>query len=94
MQSAAERDNYVEIVWDNIQTAARFNFEKFNDTTVSMLGIPYDYMSLMHYKQFAFAIDHTKPTIITRNPYYQDLIGQNKELSAWDIQRINRMYNC
>jgi hypothetical protein len=99
MQSAPDRDDYVKIMWENIISGAAHNFDILDEKLYSNFGVPYDYMSLMHYSQWAFSIDHgNKATIKTRDPYYQDLIGQNmvttKKHTAWDIQRINRMYEC
>jgi hypothetical protein len=99
MQSAPERDDYVEILFENIIPGAAHNFDILDKNFHSNFGVPYDYMSLMHYDQWAFSIDYwNKITIKTKDPYYQDLIGQNlittKKHTAYDILRINRMYEC
>lgn len=83
--SRADRDRFVTIVWENIQSWARHNFEQHitdgNDVAT------YDYGSIMHYPDWGFAIDPTKPTIIAPQP-----IGQRSGLSQTDIRTINSIY--
>lgn len=35
-----------------------------------------------------------EPTIVTRDPEFQDVIGQRRTFSYGDSTKINRMYNC
>ncbi|XP_063695796.1 zinc metalloproteinase nas-8-like [Culicoides brevitarsis] len=94
MQSSWDRDYYIDIQWDNISEGSHTQFEMFNHTIVSHFDIPYDYRSVMHYPKISNAIDWEKPTIITKDPAYQDIIGQNAGMSRRDIERLNRMYEC
>lgn len=55
MQSSYERDEYVTINWENIQSENAFNFDKYSDELTTMLGLPYDLGSLMHYDRYAFS---------------------------------------
>ena len=56
-----DRDNYVKINFENIQEEGKHNFQKreeeycetFEKDVISK--IPYDYCSLMHYSEYAFA---------------------------------------
>lgn len=84
-QSREDRDNFVTIVWENIQPDARHNFEQ-HITDGDDSGA-YDYDSIMHYSAYAFAIDHSRPTIIAPRP-----IGQRDDLSPGDIWTVNAMY--
>lgn len=61
-------------------------------TDADMLGLPYDYESVMHYPFNAFAKNPNLPTIIptTKNAR----IGQTKNLSPIDILRIQLAYKC
>lgn len=43
MQSATERDDFVEIVWDKIQAGTENNFDKYDADTVTQHGVEYDY---------------------------------------------------
>uniref|UniRef100_A0A8C1VYT3 Metalloendopeptidase n=1 Tax=Cyprinus carpio TaxID=7962 RepID=A0A8C1VYT3_CYPCA len=84
----SDRDQYVQINWQNIPEASAYNFQK-KDT--NNLNTPYDYSSIMHYGRTAFAIQYGKETITPiPNPSVQ--IGQRTEMSNIDIQRINKLY--
>ncbi|XP_016428663.1 high choriolytic enzyme 1-like [Sinocyclocheilus rhinocerous] len=86
----SDRDQYVQINWQNIPQASAYNFQK-KDT--NNLNTHYDYSSIMHYGRTAFAIQYGKETITPiPNPSVQ--IGQRKEMSNIDIQRINKLYEC
>ncbi|XP_058613529.1 hatching enzyme 1.2-like isoform X2 [Onychostoma macrolepis] len=86
----SDRDQYVQINWQNIPQASAYNFQK-KDT--NNLNTPYDYNSIMHYGRTAFAIHYGKETI-TPIPNSSVQIGQRTEMSNIDIQRINKLYEC
>ncbi|XP_053833771.1 meprin A subunit beta isoform X5 [Vidua macroura] len=92
-QSRSDRDDYVTIVWDRIQSGKGHNFNKYNDKTSDFLNVPYDYNSVMHYSKTAFR-NGTEPTIITNIPDFTDVIGQRMDFSEYDLQKLNRLYNC
>uniref|UniRef100_A0A3Q4H5R6 Metalloendopeptidase n=1 Tax=Neolamprologus brichardi TaxID=32507 RepID=A0A3Q4H5R6_NEOBR len=92
-QSRADRDDYVEIMWDRITEGKGHNFNTYDDTTSSSLGVPYDYSSMMHYSKTAFQ-NGTEPTIVTKIPAFSDIIGQRMEFSDSDLLKLNRLYNC
>uniref|UniRef100_A0A8C5DJY7 Metalloendopeptidase n=1 Tax=Gouania willdenowi TaxID=441366 RepID=A0A8C5DJY7_GOUWI len=92
-QSRSDRDDYVRIMWDRISTGKEHNFNTYNDTTSSSLGVPYDYGSMMHYSKNAFR-NGTEPTIITKIPAFSDVIGQRMEFSDSDLLKLHRLYNC
>ncbi|XP_074002889.1 meprin A subunit beta [Numenius arquata] len=92
-QSRSDRDDYVSIIWDRIQAGKEHNFNKYNDTTSDSLNVPYDYTSVMHYSQTAFR-NGTEPTIVTNIPDFMDVIGQRMDFSDYDLQKLNRLYNC
>lgn len=92
-QSRADRDDYVKIMWDRISEGKEHNFNTYNDTTSSSLGVPYDYGSMMHYSKTAFR-NGTEPTIITKIPAFSDVIGQRMEFSDSDLLKLSRLYNC
>ncbi|CRK97005.1 CLUMA_CG010324, isoform A [Clunio marinus] len=91
MHTANDRDDYIKINWNNIRDDAKLNFKPFT-TRVSMFETEYDYDSITHYSSTAFAKDKKHPTIVPKNPAPN--MGQRKEMSAGDIIRLNRMYNC
>jgi hypothetical protein len=92
-QSRPDRDRYVRIVWNNIQRANAFNFNKQPSNNIDSLGTPYDYSSMMHYGSTAFGISR-RQTIQTIDGSKQRLIGQRNGFSSIDIQQLKLMYRC
>ncbi|XP_038606794.1 meprin A subunit alpha [Tachyglossus aculeatus] len=93
-QSRTDRDDYVNIWWDEILPDSEHNFVTYNDVYITDLNTPYDYESVMHYAPFSFNKNENVPTITTKIPYFNDIIGQRLDFSAIDLERLNRMYNC
>nr|XP_011415611.1 astacin-like [Crassostrea gigas] len=92
-QSRADRDNYVKIHFENIQSSHSRNFDKYQvGPQMDMLNEPYDYGSVMHYSAYAFAIDRRKVTIETLQPGVT--IGQRVRLSEIDAKEIQIRYGC
>uniref|UniRef100_A0A3B3V902 Metalloendopeptidase n=1 Tax=Poecilia latipinna TaxID=48699 RepID=A0A3B3V902_9TELE len=88
-QVRSDRDNYVRILFDNIEPNYKFAFEK---KQTNNLGTPYDFTSVMEYRNDAFS-KNGKPTIVARcNPNLK--FGNSKKMSANDIIRINKLYEC
>nr|XP_057925192.1 meprin A subunit beta [Doryrhamphus excisus] len=92
-QSRADRDDYVTIMWDRISEGKEHNFNTYDDTTSSSLGVPYDYGSMMHYSKTAFR-KGSEPTIVTKIAAFSDVIGQRMEFSDSDLLKLARLYNC
>ncbi|XP_052442205.1 meprin A subunit beta-like isoform X3 [Carassius gibelio] len=92
-QSRSDRDDYVTIMWDQIQEGKEHNFNSYNETESSSLGVPYDYGSVMHYSKTAFS-KGSEPTIVTKIPEFLNVIGQSMEFSDSDLLKLNRLYNC
>lgn len=96
-QSRPDRDMFVTIETDNI---AEGRANQFNIAAGSlMLGNPYDYASIMHYRACSFSVcgdcdpdDSGCRTITTNDPDWQDQIGQRDNLSAGDIQDVSDVY--
>ena len=70
------------------------NFNTYDDNTITDLNTPYDYESVMHYAPFSFNKNASIPTITTKIPEFNGIIGQRLDFSAIDLERLNRMYNC
>uniref|UniRef100_H3CZP0 Metalloendopeptidase n=1 Tax=Tetraodon nigroviridis TaxID=99883 RepID=H3CZP0_TETNG len=92
-QSRADRDDYVQIMWDQIEPGKEHNFRTRDDTVSSALGVPYDYSSVMHYSKTSFSRS-SEPTIVTKIPHFLDVIGQRMGFSAGDLSKLNRLYKC
>lgn len=86
-QSRADRDQYVNIHWSNIQNGMGYNFNRLGRQTTS-LG-PYDYGSIMHYEWYAFSWNG-RPTISAKVPGAQ--FGQRRGLSKLDIDALQKAY--
>ena len=69
------------------------NFRKVGSERSTTHGVPYDYWSVMHYDKNAFTNDNGY-TIITKDPKFQDVIGQTLEMSPRDVQELNLLYKC
>jgi len=54
-QNRYDRDGYVTINWDNIQSGKESNFNKVSDKETDAYGVTYDYGSVMHYSAKAFS---------------------------------------
>uniref|UniRef100_A0A182Q0R1 Metalloendopeptidase n=1 Tax=Anopheles farauti TaxID=69004 RepID=A0A182Q0R1_9DIPT len=92
MQSASDRDFYVTINFDNVLPDRESNFNRYDSTKLTDLGIPYDYESIMHYARAAFSKNGQDTMVPKRSNV---VIGQRNGLSLKDIRRINVMYpNC
>lgn len=92
MHSAIDRDDFVEIRWDNIPPERQHNFDKVNPTWFSNFGTPYDLLSVMHYPRWAFS-KNGEDTIVPHDRSLIDVIGQVR-MSPGDVTRLNRMYQC
>lgn len=92
-QSRADRDDYVDILWANIQPGRWSNFVKYDFNTTDDRRVPYDFNSVMHYDKTAFSSDGNV-TIQTFDPYFENVIGQRSTFSEGDVTKIQRMYGC
>lgn len=88
----SDRDQYVTIQWDNVDTRYENNFAVMTDQ--SSWGVHYDYMSVMHYNQYAFSRSPGMPTIVAQDSSYQSTIGTAQEMSLSDILQIELLYRC
>ena len=97
-QSRPDRDSYVQVLADNIQSGKQQNFRTRKSIEVDSYGEMYDYGSIMHYGLNAFS-GNNKPTlkVINTAEYVrqgQPKIGQRNHMSNSDIVQLNRRYNC
>uniref|UniRef100_A0A8C7EUZ3 Meprin A subunit n=1 Tax=Neovison vison TaxID=452646 RepID=A0A8C7EUZ3_NEOVI len=92
-QSRSDRDDYVRIMWDRIQSGKEHNFNTYDDQVSDSLNVPYDYTSVMHYSKTAFQ-NGTEPTIVTRISDFMDVIGQRMDFSDSDLLKLGQLYNC
>ncbi|XP_021377453.1 zinc metalloproteinase nas-13-like [Mizuhopecten yessoensis] len=96
-QSRPDRDSFVKINSNNIRSGMENNFQKFSRRTINSRGIPYDYMSIMHYSNRAFSKDGTytiEPIPASNLSEYLNKIGKSTAMSEGDVQALRLMYNC
>ncbi|XP_062893152.1 meprin A subunit alpha-like isoform X2 [Mobula hypostoma] len=93
-QSRTDRDDYINIWWNEIIPGEEHNFVEYADDYITDQNTPYDYESLMHYAPFSFNKNNSVRTITAKIPAFNDIIGQRLDFSALDLLRLNRMYNC
>lgn len=93
----ADRDDYLAVNFANIPENARYAFTKFNSNVAgnALVG-PYDFGSVMHYNQLAFAIDRNQPTIIPHGQYqsWAPSMGTLPEPSDTDHNVMALYYNA
>ncbi|KAL1374984.1 hypothetical protein pipiens_017775 [Culex pipiens pipiens] len=92
MQSTYNRDDYVRIMWENLQPGSEHNFQLYGSDQVSNFGTAYDYGSIMHYSATAFSINGQKTIVALKET--NQVMGQRNGLSQTDILKIKKMYNC
>jgi len=90
--SRSDRDEYVQIKYENIREDRKNNFDKKNLIESDNLGTKYDYCSLMHYSSKAWS-KNKKPTIVALKNTRCEL-GQREGLSDTDILKLNKLYQC
>ncbi|CAG9807142.1 unnamed protein product [Chironomus riparius] len=93
MQNHADRDDFIEILWENIKPGSEPNFEKVNSRLFGNFGTPYDYHSVMHYGLNYFS-KNENPTIVSKSTSHNKVIGNRLAMSLGDAQRLNAMYKC
>ncbi|XP_065365550.1 hatching enzyme 1.2-like [Calliphora vicina] len=90
-QNREERDTFVSIQYQNIQPSAMSNFDRAAKTLA--FGVPYDYGSVMHYSASAFSTNG-RPTIVPMQNMGRTKMGQRDGFSAFDVEKLNKMYDC
>ncbi|XP_070539299.1 bone morphogenetic protein 1 homolog isoform X2 [Ptychodera flava] len=90
-QSRPDRDDFVEVISENMRSGARYNYNKLSKSEVNSMDQPYDYDSIMHYGTHYYS----KNRLWTLKPKVQNArIGQRKKLSDLDIIQTNLLYRC
>ena len=72
-------------------TEKKHNFRKYNRTKIDSLGVPYDYLSVMHYSATAFGSG--KVTIKAKDDSVLQL-GQRVGLYPSDVKQADLLYKC
>eukprot|EP00116_Pleurobrachia_bachei_P008769 sb/3469031/ len=73
-QSRPDRDDYVDVLWENIRDDKKEQFAKYSEDEIDPRGIPYDYLSITHYGPYDFRL----------KPGYKKLDGEViRKIAIW-----------
>lgn len=86
----ADRDELLEIDYNNINKSYVESFDIANDT--GTFSLPFDYETVAMYGPYFGAIDERIPTLTTK--YEGFTIGQTVSLSNGDVSLVQHIYNC
>ncbi|XP_056592525.1 hatching enzyme 1.2-like [Triplophysa dalaica] len=86
--SRIDRDQYITIISENIKSGMEKNFLAKDGNT---LGLQYDLESILHYGNNYFS-SNGGPTIVSKDNTVT--IGQRTRLTALDVQKIRKLYQC
>ena len=89
--SRPDRDEHIEVRYNNVQADLRRAFDKVADGRTNLLGYGYDYASIMHYSRDAFSVNG-QDTIVAKDSNIP--FGEAGELSPLDIAKANALYSC
>uniref|UniRef100_A0A0N4ZAP6 ZnMc domain-containing protein n=1 Tax=Parastrongyloides trichosuri TaxID=131310 RepID=A0A0N4ZAP6_PARTI len=88
-----DRNHYISLNLDGIEKgrneSATKQTTKFNSSQVRTYNIGYDYHSFMHLKSNAFRNDNITTLNSTIIPQYNDMMGQQVDLSFADLKLLN-----
>lgn len=92
-QCRSDRDNYVDILWNNIDPNFAYAFDKYIDR--GQMGVDagtFDYESIMIYNSYNFGLDidgKKQPTMLKKDG---SLIYSATKLSQGDINSLRQIY--
>ncbi|CAF2377320.1 unnamed protein product [Rotaria sp. Silwood2] len=92
-QTRPDRDQYVTINYNNIETGKENNFQRYLTSEVNTLSKEYDITSIMHYKWNAFS-KNGQPTIIPKVNVSQTVMGSSVQMTNLDIEKVKAYYGC
>jgi hypothetical protein len=87
-QSRSDRNDFVDIKWQNVDPVMRHNFNQEDSDNLST----YDFGSIMHYPANAFSTN-SQDTIVPKRPLPTGIMmGQRDGLSSNDIAAVAKLY--
>ena len=89
-QSREDRDDFIRIIWDNVDPKYKYNFSQ-HIADGDDIG-EYDYCSIMHYGAWFFSKGQGLATIEPIKPLNGCELGQKNGLSDGDIAAVTEMY--
>ena len=91
-QSRADRDQYVRVLWENIEDKYKPQFDILSEEFLgSIKHSAFDYHSVMIYEPTAFA--KTKGTATLQSTTSELIAPSENGLSPRDIERVKSLFN-
>uniref|UniRef100_A0A0K0FES4 Metalloendopeptidase n=1 Tax=Strongyloides venezuelensis TaxID=75913 RepID=A0A0K0FES4_STRVS len=88
-----DRDKFVTINFNNIQTGLNYNFEFPKSSYYKNYSTHYDYGSIMHYSSYEFAYYSWKKVLSSKiHTEYDKMMGQRSYMTFNDYKKINLLY--
>ncbi|UYV66422.1 hypothetical protein LAZ67_4001612 [Cordylochernes scorpioides] len=89
----SDRDDYLNIFWENINPRYKDQFLKLKPYENRLLTT-FDYNSVMLYAEDTFSVDWRK-TMVAKDPAIRlKYVSEKPGLSEMDKQRVNILYKC
>lgn len=89
-QNREDRDQYIQILWENILDINHMQFKKLPNTFLGVSNRPFDFNSIMMYSSYTFSLGPEEPALLTSDGH---LIPNSRDfLSEEDIKRVNLAY--
>ncbi|CAF1249392.1 unnamed protein product [Adineta ricciae] len=92
-QTRPDRDSYVTINYNNIQSGTESNFQRYLTSDVNTFSKAYDATSIMHYKWNAFS-KNGQPTITSKTGLANSVLGSSNVMTKLDIEKVKAYYGC
>ncbi|XP_078312118.1 blastula protease 10-like [Crassostrea virginica] len=89
-QQRTDRDNYIEILYQNVPGDQRRNFDKEN----TLDRTPYDVESILQYPLTSFALNPGQPTMKLKDPRLEALVDTAETFTHNDLKEITLAYQC
>uniref|UniRef100_A0A1I7ZMN3 Metalloendopeptidase n=1 Tax=Steinernema glaseri TaxID=37863 RepID=A0A1I7ZMN3_9BILA len=94
-QLRPDRDEYISVHEEDIQTNKLNLFKKYSDFFATTYGVPYDFESILHAIPGTHQRTKGIPTLVAKDPLYQPGMGMNRITpSHSDFLLLNRLYRC
>jgi hypothetical protein len=93
MQASPNRDNYVQVLWNNIDSQHHDQFDIV--PWADLLGTQYDLYSIMHYTKYAFSINYGYYPVFALRPgvnFDLNNLGRSPNLTDGDVTRLWILY--
>ncbi|XP_041349095.1 zinc metalloproteinase dpy-31-like [Gigantopelta aegis] len=90
-QERPDRNRYVNVLYENVYKNARGNYNKMSWKKVKTVGTPFDYSSLMLYREHQFS-RKGKKSMVTLDDDMHETVGNKFHLSFYDAKIVNYHY--